>query len=235
MCAHTTVCTHTGSPAPGSRAGEPCPGPLSDHEKPGASKVRFGQKENIETAATSAWGRQGPSVSPFTGLRSPQAQPTQRGRQGVGESPRGDQGSPWQCRGGRTHWPAAGVSDVAVGQGLIDGESKVSPPNMAHHLAVPPDGLQPEHGHFPGRSNRWLGTQSPWRGNSCTSPGQGERTEAPQTAGSTPQGWSARGPCAPHLAPEEINGQKTSKPGPDFHVSGGRPHRFGTVTQLVLI
>lgn len=60
MCAHTAVCTHTGSPAPGSRAGEPCPEPLSDHEKPGASKVRFCQKENIETAATYARGRQGP-------------------------------------------------------------------------------------------------------------------------------------------------------------------------------
>ena len=99
MCAHTTVCTHTGSPAPGSRAGEPCPEPLSDHEKPGASKVRFGQKENIETAATSAWGRQGPSVSPFTGLRSPQAQPTQRGRQGCGGEPQGGPGLPVAVQG----------------------------------------------------------------------------------------------------------------------------------------
>ena len=180
MCAHTTVCTHTGSPAPGSRAGEPCPEPLSDHEKPGASKVRFCQKENIETAATCAGEDRAPSISPFTGLLSPQAQPTQRGRQGCRESPRGDQGSPWQCRGGGTHRPAAGVSDVAVGQGLIDGESEVGPADVAYHLAVPPDGLQPEHGHFPGRSNRQLGPQSPRRGNSCTLPGRGERTEPPR-------------------------------------------------------
>lgn len=53
-----------------------------------------------------------------------------------------------------THRPTTGVMDVTVGDGLVDGEPKVGPPDVAHHLAVPPDGLQAKHGYFAGRSSR---------------------------------------------------------------------------------
>lgn len=136
----------------GAEGASPGPEPLSDQEKPRAPKIRFFQTENTETAPDPA-RRRGPISRDPARHPHPPAQlgVGVRAAQGCGVS-RGT-GLPLGQRGS-THRPAAGVPDVAIGEGLVDGEPKVSPPDVAHHLAVSPDGLQAEHGHFSGRSKR---------------------------------------------------------------------------------
>jgi hypothetical protein len=52
------------------------------------------------------------------------------------------------------HLSTTGITDVAIGDGLIQGEPKAGPPDVAYHLTIPPDGLQAKHGHFPERSHK---------------------------------------------------------------------------------
>lgn len=144
---HTTIRTRVGPPAPGSRGGySPGPEPLSaqdpEHRKPESSREESKSRQLCPETQPSAPSARVPAPRPAhsgsgAGLRA-QSQGRARG------STSG------------THRPAAGVPDVAIGQGLVDGEAKVSPADVAHHLAASPDGLQAEQGHLPAReSGHW--------------------------------------------------------------------------------
>lgn len=127
------------------------PKPLSDQEMPEPHRQSLSEG-NAETAANPA-GSHGtvshPAVLPSTCTHHTQVQCMGAGA-GSGQELR----DPLAAARNGTHRPAAGVPDVAIGEGLVDGEPKVSPPDVAHHSAVSPDGLQAKHGHFPGRSSR---------------------------------------------------------------------------------
>lgn len=76
--------------------------------------------------------------------------------------------------GVRTHRAPRGVTDVAVGDGFVDGKSKICPPDVADHLPVPPDRLQAEHGHLPARHGQSCHSTAPlwvW-GDPGSAPGQ---------------------------------------------------------------
>lgn len=73
--------------------------------------------------------------------------------------------------GEKTHRSPAGIPDIAIGDGLVYGEAKVSPAHMAYYLAIPPDGLQAEHGHFSaGTGAQTQGAVSPGRDNVSLNP-----------------------------------------------------------------
>jgi len=79
-------------------------------------------------------------------------------------SPRCGEGGAAVPGGVCTHRAPRGVTDVAVGDGFVDGKSEVCPTDVAHHLAVPPDCLQAEHRHLPARRRQSCHQQSPTQG-----------------------------------------------------------------------